>query len=219
MEDKTMRSKRFLTITLAMLILVAFLMPVAMAKEAKAPAKQEAKAEKGGGADNVVKSFFTLVGRPLLAPFFAIKNVVDNGGTPLRWVNSAVRSVREDVFDAPVDAAKFLASPFGVEPTPLDDVGELNQAIRDAGPVAEAIADGVFVGAVVGVAQNNHRALFGAGHLNHKWEKAVMVGAGASLGSQALDPTSSNSNSDRPKGVLGKLVRHGTEARRVVEKN
>lgn len=159
-------------------------------------------AQAEGRGANVVKSFFTLVGRPITAPFYAVVRVVDGGGSPLRWVNNAVRSLREDTLDVPVDAVKFLASPAGVEPTPLDGTGEINQAISSAGPVAEAVADAAFAAVVTGVVQHNRPKLFGGHHHAHKWEKAAMAGAGISLGSQAIDPATSNHNSrGSSKGV------------------
>lgn len=116
--------------------------------------------------------------------------VIDEGGSPLRWVNSAVRQTKESTLDAAEGVVRIPLSLGGVEPIEIkDEVGEVTQAIRDGGPVAEAVTDVLFVGAVTGVLQNNRPDILGYGHV-HKWEKAVMVGAAVSGASQVIDPTS-----------------------------
>ena len=98
------------------------------------------------------------------------------------------RVLRRGTGNLITDAARIIPATVCVkiEPTPLDEDGEINQTIAKGGEVAEVAADTIFNGVIGAVFQHNRVKAFGVGK-PHKVERALMVGAGATIGANLVD--------------------------------
>ena len=178
-------------------------------------------ARAGGGeyGKNVVVSILTVPLKIVAFPVQATARIVENGGSPLRWINSAVRQGKESFCDIVEDGVRVpLALVGAAEPVDIQDVGVVTQGIRDAGPGAEFVTDTIFTFGVTAALQGFDVINLFDWHNDSMWAAAGGCVAGMGVASQLIDPSEEDVLAPTVKKDLGKLERHGTDARRVIAK-